>query len=218
MDNFFTLASLSIKAVNAYFNMQTAEKMDKIIAQNQSIINYLVMQNRRDKVVLLNQACMELRDWLICKKSLKDNVSLNLSYDHFTQLANLPLSEKLADDCWHSNEEFISMGLYGRFVYFGLIDDYANATIQVYSCAVSFPRRAVDLFDSSFFPNIDFSSLHELCENLELSQHHKPLKGIYSNIPNNMAEALLQIQIDKYKKHFINILNILNQSYISMIR
>lgn len=214
MISFVTIASLSIKAVNTYFNQQNNEKLGQIIDQNKKVVDYLVRQSTNAKTQLLARAQMELKDGINTSNLKSGEEYLNLAYNHYTELTNLPLVEELADGSYHNNENFICQGIYGRFLYFGLKQDIKNATIQVYTCAYLFPHQAINLFDNSFFPTLDYSELSELCVNLDLARHHKPLKGIYSNIPSNMAEALLEMQVDRYKSNFKSILETLkNDKY-----
>lgn len=214
MISFITLASLSFKAVNTYFSQRNNEKLGQIIDQNKTVIDYLVCQSTNAKSQLLARAQMELKDGINTPNLKSRKEYLNLAYNHYTELANLPLTEELADGTYHSNENFICQGLYGRFLYFGLIQDVKNATIQVYTCAYLFPHQAINLFDCSFFPRLDNSELSELCVNLDLARRNKPLSGIYSNIPSNMAEALLEMQVDRYRSNFKSILETLkNDKY-----
>lgn len=211
------MASLSIKAVNTYFSQQNNERLGQIIDQNKMVIDYLVRQSTNAKSQLLARAQMELKDGINSSNLKQSKEYLNLAYNHYTELANLPLTEELADGTYHSNENYICQGLYGRFLYFGLIQDIRNATIQVYTCAYSFPHQAINLFDCSFFPKLDNSELSELCVNLDLARRNKPLSGIYSNIPSNMAKALLEMQVDRYRSNFKTILETLKDNKYEQI-
>jgi hypothetical protein len=128
------------------------------------------------------------------------------AYRDYTSLSTLPKNEVLPDGTYVDNEDFICKGLWGRFLYFGILKEFRTSAIQVYECALRFPNQAIKLFDSSFFPQIDCSQLSELCENLERINHNKPLIGLYENMPYNMAKALIEMQIKKYKDEFMEIL------------
>lgn len=214
MISFITIASLSFRAVNTYFSQQNNERLKQILVQNNKVIDYLIRQSANVKSQLLARAQMELKDSINASNLNSKEEYLNLAYNHYTELANLPLIEELADGSYYSNENFICQGIYGRFLYFGLKQDIKNATIQVYTCAYLFPHQAINIYDSTFFPRLDYSELSDLCVNLDLARHNKPLNGIYSNIPSNMAKALLEMQIDRYKSNFKSILETLkNDKY-----
>lgn len=209
MDPYVTIASLSIKAVNAYFSKKQAEQLQQIIDQNERLISFRIYQHTEQKRILLQQANRFLvdaqySDCIDTRKTLLDK-----AFTIYSQLIAIPKFENMPDGTVFNNCEFISGGYYGRFCYFGIVKDYTNSTIQVYECAAMFPDSATKLFNSSFFPNIDYSQLTELCINLDNIEHYKPLTGIYNGIPDNMAKPLIELQMEKYQAYFQSMLSIL---------
>lgn len=209
MSIIISIASLSVGAVRTYFSRQKVEQLNRIIQQNDQIVAFEKYKYNQKKVSLLQQANQHLHDGLYSSNVDVKKDMLNKAYDVYTNLCLLPRYEKMPDDTDFDNEELISHGFYGRFCYFGILNDYINSAIQIYECAVMFPHEAIKLFDSSFFPTIDCSQLSELCENLYRIEHYKPLEGIYKDIPPNMAKPLIEMQIDKYKDNFNQILKTL---------
>ena len=206
MSVILSIASLSVNAIRMYFNRQKVEQLDRTIHQNDQIIAFEKYKYNQNKASLLQQANQYLHDGIYSSNINAKKDFLNKAYDIYTSLCLLPHYEKMPDDTVFDNEELISHGFYGRFCYFGILNDYTNSTIQVYECAVMFPHEAIKLFDSSFFPKIDCSQLSELCENLYRIKHYKPLEGIYRDLPPNMAKPLIEMQIEKYKDSFNNVL------------
>ena len=206
METVFTVASLAIKAVNLYFQEKKEEALEKIIAQNEKIIQFKKYEFINRKLEVLRNGERILQDAIYSQNTSEKRHLLDSAFMEFTTLANFPLNEQLPDGELFDNIDFISKGYWGRFYIFGLLNEYRNSTIQVYTCASIFPEKAVELFDNKFFPKLDFSSLSTLCDNLKKIKQYEPLNGIYSNIPSNMAKALIELQMDKYTDKFKEIL------------
>lgn len=209
MDPLITIASLSIKAINTYFNSKEEQLLQQISKQNEDLIALSIYQYNQSKTSVLEKAAQELQDGLICSDSLLRRNTLLSAYQDYTSLSILPLTEQLPNGTYINNEDYISKGYWGRFMYFGFVEEFRNSAIQVYECALRLPHHTVRLFDSSFFPQIDCSQLSELCENLNRIDHYKSPIGLYSNIPDNMAKALIVMQLKKYEEKFTQILNLL---------
>lgn len=180
--------------------------MEEFIAQNEKIIQFKKYEFINRKLEVLRKGERILQDAIYSQNISEKRHLLDSAFMEFTTLANFPLNEQLPDGDIFDNVDFISKGYWGRFYIFGLLNEYRNSTIQVYTCASIFPEKAVELFDNKFFPKIDISSLSTLCDNLRRIKHYEPLNGIYSNIPNNMAKALIEMQMDKYTEKFKEIL------------
>lgn len=206
METVFAIASLAIKAVNLYFQEKKEETLEKISAQNAEIIQFKKYEFINRKFEILKKGEQMLQDARYSQNSSEKRHLLDQAFIEFTTLVNFPLNEKLPDGDLFDNRDFISKGYWGRFYIFGKLNEYRNSTIQVYTCASIFPEKAVELFDNNFFPKIDISALSSLCDNLKRIKQYKPLTGIYSNIPSNMAKALIEIQMDKYTYKFKEIL------------
>ncbi len=204
------IASLSIKAINTYFNSKEEKVLREISKQNEELIALNIYQYNQNKISILQRANQEMHDGVLCSDPFQRKNILMAAYQDYTSLCVLPHKEQLPNGTFINNEELISLGYWGRFLYFGYMNEYRNCAIQVYECAIQFPHRAVKLFKSSFFPQIDCSQLSELCDNIDRISNFQPLLGIYSNIPDNMAKALIEMQINKYKERFEQILTSLN--------
>lgn len=209
MDPLIAIASLSVKAINTYFNSKKEQLLQQITKQNEELIALSIYQYNQSKMSTLERATQELQDGLICSDPLLRRSTLMSAYQDYTSLSILPLSEQLPNGTYINNEDFISKGYWGRFMYYGFVNEFRNSAIQVYECALRLPRLAVKLFDSSFFPQIDCSLLSELCENLNRIDHYQSPIGLYSNMPDNMAKALIEMQLKKYEEKFTLMLNTL---------
>lgn len=212
MEPFMAIASLSIKAVNTFFEYNNSKQYSQIIKQNKEIIDFLKNESLHQKYDLLKQANAAMEGALLCQNQNMKEKLLDKAYDYYTKLMNLVLCEEMPDGSYFDNSHLICCGYYGRFYVFGIQKEYKNSTSQVYECASRFPEKAIKIFDQSFFPKIDCSELFELCDNLHRINHYKPAIGIYENIPNNMAKALIEMQIEKYRDKFKQILTIINNS------
>ncbi len=213
MSTIIAIASISIKAINTYFTCKEEEQLRYIAKQNEDMLELQKdmvalqrFQYNQSKLSILNRAKQEMHDGLVCSDPILRKDTLMAAYQDYTLLCNLPMKEQLPDGTQVDNENLLCKGYWGRFIYFGLMNDFRNSAIQVYECALKCPYKAVQMFDSSFFPEVDCSKLSELCENLDRINNYKPLIGLYSNMPKNMAEPLIDMQLKKYKERFTQIL------------
>lgn len=154
METTFKIASLAVKAVNLYFQAKKEEKLEKIIAQNEKIIQFKKYEFVNRKLEILRKGECILRDATYSQTISEKRHLLDSAFMEFTTLANFPLNEQLPDGEVFDNIDFISKGYWGRFYIFGLLNEYRNSTIQVYTCASIFPEKAVELFDNKFFSRI----------------------------------------------------------------
>lgn len=118
-----------------------------------------------DEQLVMNSKQFDKNDLLSAKKAIRhlidglnseiQEVKINsfiLAYDEFSKLINLD----------SDNGEFISIGYWGNFHYFTLLNDNKNATIQVYECASRFPCIATKIFPVIFFGTDYAKLLHEV--------------------------------------------------------
>lgn len=136
MDPFIVIASLSIKAVNTFFEYNKTEQLALLIKNNNSIMEFLKNENMYQKIGLVKQANTIMEDALLCQNQSIKGTLLDKAYDSYTKLINLMISEKMPDDSYFDNSDFICCGYYGRFCVFGILQEYKNSTAQVYECAV----------------------------------------------------------------------------------
>ena len=200
------IASLAVTSVKSYFEREHKEELNRQNELLQNKIDVEIKLYKNSLVLKLDKARSHFRDALFATNDFQKTQYLTEAKSIFTELINLPEKEDLNGHCI-DNTSLICSGYYGRFQVFGMLSDYKNGTRQVYECAIKYPAEAVSLFDSSFFPSIDVSSLKELCDNLTRIRNWKPLTGIYADIPNNMAEPLIERQLQKYIESFKQILN-----------
>lgn len=200
------IASLAVTCVKAYFEQEHKEELKRQNELLQNKIDVEIKLYKNSLVLKLDKARSHFRDALFATNDFQKTQYLTEAKSIFTELINLPEKEDLNGHCI-DNTSLICCGYYGRFQVFGMLSDYKNGTRQVYECAIKYPADAVSLFDNSFFPSIDVSSLTELCDNLTRIRNWKPLTGIYADIPSNMAKPLIERQLQKYIESFKQILN-----------
>lgn len=213
MVSIYEIAKLSIVAVRLYFTHKRIEQQkggnelqEKILENQNKLIDIEIRKYQNRYKLILEKGVQLLNDAKYAADDSLQKQYLLTALQLFTEIIGVNPSECVADTLI-DNSELIARGFYGRFVSFGLLDDYKNSTRQVYECAYRFPSYAVNLFDKSFFPTVDVSSLKEICENIIRAKKSEELIGIYSQLPANMALPLLERQLDKYKKNFVEILN-----------
>ena len=200
------VSSLAVSAVKSYFEYQHKGELKRQNELLQNKIDAEIKLYKNGLVLKLDKAKSLFRDALFATNDFQKTQYLTEAKSIFTELINLPEKEDLNGHCI-DNTSLICSGYYGRFQVFGMLSDYKNGTRQVYECAIRYPANAVSLFDNSFFPSIDVSSLEELCDNLTRIRNWKPLTGIYADIPDNMAKPLIERQLQKYIESFKQILH-----------
>lgn len=199
-------ASMAVVAVKSYFEHQRKEELKRQNDLIQSKIDTEIKLYKNSFDIALNKAKSLLKDAHYATNNILKEQYLSEAKCVYTDLINLPEKEEI-NGHYIDNTYLICAGYYGRFQVFGMLNDYKNGTRQIYECAIKFPANAVILFDDTFFPSIDVSSLRELCENMEKLHDGTPLTGIYADIPCNLAHALLERQLNKYIDSFKQILN-----------
>ena len=132
MGTAFTIASLAIKPVNLYFQEKKEEALEKIIAQNEKIIQFKKYEFINRKLEILRKGERILQDATYSQTISEKRHLLDSAFMEFTTLANFPLNEQLPDGEIFDNIDFISKGYWGRFYIFGLLNEYRNSTIQGY--------------------------------------------------------------------------------------
>jgi len=95
MDPLIAIASLSVKAINTYFNSKKEQLLQQITKQNEELIALSIYQYNQSKMSTLERATQELQDGLICSDPLLRRSTLMSAYQDYTSLSILPLSEQL---------------------------------------------------------------------------------------------------------------------------
>ena len=110
METVFTVASLAIKAVNLYFQEKKEEALEKIIAQNEKIIQFKKYEFINRKLEVLRNGERILQDAIYSQNTSEKRHLLDSAFMEFTTLANFPLNEQLPDGELFDNIDFISKG------------------------------------------------------------------------------------------------------------
>lgn len=168
---------------------EITNELGKLQEQFEILVEQLQFQEAQRTDDLMNSArkgIHHLLDGMNSKKKKVQNTSFALAYNEFTKLVSFDNSspiERTQETIGRAN--YICVGYWGNFHYFTLIDDKQSAAIQVYECALRYPRQAVSIFPTSFFKH-DF---HKLIEGLEKEISHLRYRfGEFQRLESTMME------------------------------
>ena len=205
------IIQLGIRAVSAYFGQKKTAEINRYNTLTLQILQFEKYKLMDSRMNLLRCSQRHWDDAMMASSSESRSISLQHVNQYYVQLIDLPQNESLpGDDQSYDNTPLISAGYWGRFNYFGLLNDYNNSLRQVYECAVRYPSIATKIFDSSFFPKFDVSEFRDLCNDLDsLNEcgHIKTKSSIYARLPIIQASALIKLQIEEFQSKCKDILN-----------